>query len=1467
MLLAVAPVGPEFLVNSTTFGPQNDSSVATDAAGDFVTTWQSYFQDGSANGIYAQRYNAAGATQGGEVRVNTFTTNNQTAPAVAMDNAGDFVITWQSYGQDGSGDGVYAQRYDAAGAKQGSEFRVNTYTAQNQILPAVAMDGAGDFVITWWSFGQDGSDYGVYAQRYNPAGVKQGGEFRVNSTTTGRQGYPAVAMDTGGDFVVAWQDSGPQVCNYYGCSPGPGDIYAQRYNPAGVKQGSEFRVNSTTANDQANAAVAMDTGGNFVVTWSGNGPGDVDGVFAQLYNSAGVKQGVEFRVNSTTANSQGGSVVAMDTGGNFVVTWSGNGPGDADGVFAQLYNSAGVKQGVEFRVNSTTANSQGPSVVAMDTDGDFVVTWEGYGRGGSDIYAQQYQQVSNPASVGDFVWNDANGNGIQDSGEAGVSGVKVQLLTTAGTQANSTVTDASGHYLFDNLRPGDSYYVQFSLPSGYILAPQDQGSDDSLDSDVDAFGRTPTITLGAGQTDLSVDAGLVKPASISGTLYNDSNGSGSRDAGEAGLGNWIVFLDANANGTLDPTEANATTGANGSYSLTGLRPGSSKLQFMNQIHWSPTTSVDGFLVVNLTVGQALTGVDFGERTSVPLVSATKAGAEFRVNTTTAGNQELAKNAMDQNGNFVVVWDGPDSNLAGIYAQRYNATGQKQGNEFRVNTYTTNQQDFANVKMDHSGNFIIAWESTLQDGDQDGIYVQRYDATGAKVGSEFRANTLTAGSQEDPQIAFDAAGNFIIAWSDSQNDGSGWGIYAQRYNADGSKNGAQFRVNIYTSSDQRKPAIAIDDAGDFAIAWQSKGQDGDDYGIYAQRYDPSGQAVGGEFRVNTTTALVQFFVNAAMDAVGNFIITWHSQSSDGSGTNAFAQRYDASGVPQGSEFRLNTYTNDNQLNVYVAMDAGGDFVATWQSFYQDGSGSGIYGQRYNAAGLKEGSEFRANSTTADNQVNDSVSMDTNGDFVVTWQTNGPDQCSYYGCYPGPGDIYAQRYVTNKPPTTTGISNITLSSGAPDTLVDLFSAFADDIDPDNKLIYTLRGNTNPSLFTSTAIDSVSGKLTLAYAPNATGFSNITLRATDTGGLFVETTFAVTIQPAAFPLVVNGADPNDNIVLKQSGTDVMVWINHDPASDPADITRTLASITSISVNGGLGDDTLTLDFTNGNPIPAGGLFVNGGGNDTINFIGTGAPGRPGVAAVSGSLTLTGGNITLVSDANGLSVTVSNDAVVNFATSQHLAALTLADNAKATLAADGGHFIRTSTFSIAPTATFDLTDNDLILQADAASRAAVLAAISNFVKIGRNNGAWTGVGGITSSTAAAQPNHLTGLPIALNDKGAGTPLYTTFDGVAVDNNAILVKYSWNGDADLSGKIDSDDYFQIDNGFVLKLTGYRNGDFDFNNAVDADDYFLIDKAFVGQTSVLAANVLASRSSSKTADKNVRATARHRTGRHHQKGH
>src|SRR5882762_383698 len=151
------PLGPEFRVNTYTTGAQGFPAVASDASGNFVVVWHSPQQDGSSYGAFGQRYASSGAPLGPEFRVNTFTTSNQFGPAVASDASGNFVVVWTSQYQDGSAFGIFGQRYTSTGTPAGSEFRVNTYTTAYQAFPHIGTDPAGDFVVVWGSNGQDGS--------------------------------------------------------------------------------------------------------------------------------------------------------------------------------------------------------------------------------------------------------------------------------------------------------------------------------------------------------------------------------------------------------------------------------------------------------------------------------------------------------------------------------------------------------------------------------------------------------------------------------------------------------------------------------------------------------------------------------------------------------------------------------------------------------------------------------------------------------------------------------------------------------------------------------------------------------------------------------------------------------------------------------------------------------------------------------------------------------------------------------------------------------------------------------------------------------------------------------------------------------------------------------------------------------------------------------------------------------------
>lgn len=181
------------------------------------------------------------------------------------------------------------------------------------------------------------------------------------------------------------------------------------------------------------------------------------------------------------------------------------------------------------------------------------------------------------ASIGDFVWLDSNKNGVQDAGEAGVSGVSVSLLDANGSVVKTILTDANGKYLFTNLEPGD-YSVSFVIPSGYTLSLKDVG-DNAKDSDVASDGRTIKTTLDPGENDLTWDMGIyVTPASLGDYVWFDDDNDGIQDAGEKPAASiHVILYGESCGGTI---LAETDTKADGSYKFDNLAPGKYTVKFI-----------------------------------------------------------------------------------------------------------------------------------------------------------------------------------------------------------------------------------------------------------------------------------------------------------------------------------------------------------------------------------------------------------------------------------------------------------------------------------------------------------------------------------------------------------------------------------------------------------------------------------------------------------------------------------------------------------------------------------------------------------------------------------------------------------------------------------------------------------------------------------------------------------------------
>jgi len=322
--------------------------------------------------------------------------------------------------------------------------------------------------------------------------------------------------------------------------------------------------------------------------------------------------------------------------------------------------------------------------------------------------------------------------------------------------------------------------------------------------------------------------------------------------------------------------------------------------------------------------------------------------EFLVNQTTAGNQKSPDVAADNQGNFIVVWQGPgpsEHNGDDIFAQMFDPNGVSLANEFRVNSYTDNEQLDPAVAINNSGNFIVVWESINIPGDQKkkrSICAQLFDSSGSAVGSEFVVNDELS-KHRHPDVTIDNEGKFIVVWVRESTQKSVW---IRHFEANGSAPYPSSKVNDdFDFTSLTYPSVAIDDLGNYVIAWDGHKDTSEEDDIYLKIYDPNHTPLNEkQLLVNSYQVGAQTEPDVAVNNQGQFVIVWQSKDvNEEIATDIYAQRFNESGSPIGNEFRLNTCLTDRQEDPAVVLSDAGYFVTVWESYGQDDSRYGIFGQ--------------------------------------------------------------------------------------------------------------------------------------------------------------------------------------------------------------------------------------------------------------------------------------------------------------------------------------------------------------------------------------------------------------------------------------------------------------------------------------------------------------------------------------------
>jgi protocatechuate 3,4-dioxygenase beta subunit len=489
----------------------------------------------------------------------------------------------------------------------------------------------------------------------NGNGVQDSGEQGVDGATVSLK-------DSDGNVVgtVVTHDGGQ-----YSFTVDPGTYTVSVAPPAGYS--------FTAAGKGGNGALDSDVNGAGEATVTLAAGENNPNIDAGVYRPASLSQIVWFdadrdgRLNNGEAGAAGVKVVLLDGSGNPV-------PGaiaytDASGHY-QFTNLAPGNYSVQFDKTSlpagydfTTAAQGGPGGVGSDADTGTGKTAQVTLASGDDITLRA-GLVIQQATLGDRVWEDKNGNGVQDSGEAGIVGVKVDLKDENGNVVKTTTTGADGKYSF-TVDPG-KYSISVTAPSGMTATGQHTGAD-GVDSDINGSGQSDLVTLAAGQTNNNVDAGFYKGATLGDKVWTDTNRNGVQDSGEAGVaGVKVLLLDASGN----PTGATATTDSSGNYSFTNLKPGTYSVQF------DKTSLPAGYVFTNADQGSddakdSDADVNTGKTSQVTLQSGAvnhDLDAGLVVVQAKLGDRVWE----DSNGNG--VQDNGEAGISGVTVQLKNAAG-------------------------------------------------------------------------------------------------------------------------------------------------------------------------------------------------------------------------------------------------------------------------------------------------------------------------------------------------------------------------------------------------------------------------------------------------------------------------------------------------------------------------------------------------------------------------------------------------------------------------------------------------------------------------------------------------------------------------------------------------------------------------------------------------------------------------
>ena len=664
--------------------------------------------DGDRGGIFGRIYDETLTPITSEFLVNTLTSDWQSKSNVASASNGNFMAIWhQSNGY------VEGQIFNASGDKLGSQFTVQE--GFNGLSDVVA-DSAGNFWVV--STVNNGSGY---INKYSNTG-----ELLVDSKVYQSDVVafdPVITALSDGRILIGWYD---------GQNTSGSDIYGQFVTAAGELDGDPFMVNTTLAENQSSQAIAGLSSGGFVVTWQSLlQDGDLAGIYARVFDKAGVG-GSEIAVNTLTSGNQVKSYVTARSDGGFVVGWV-----DAKApqqVYVQSYAADGTAQGANQAVSIDdvlTVNDSTNIEFTELTDGSLVAAWDAW-KGSRNIYGRAFN-----------VQSDVVDPPVVEPPSKRIG------FTSGITQLNSATTSG------DQINPSIA-----SLPGNqFVMTWSDRASNDGDRGGI--FGRIYDETLTPITSEFLVN-----------TLTSDWQSKSN--VASASNGNFMAIWHQ-SNGYVEGQIFNASGDKLGSQFT--VQEG------FNGLSDVVADSAGNFWVVS-TVNNGSGYINKYSNTGELLV-------DSKVYQSDVVAFDPVITALSD-GRILIGWyDGQNTSGSDIYGQFVTAAGELDGDPFMVNTTLAENQSSQAIAGLSSGGFVVTWQSLLQDGDLAGIYARVFDKAGVG-GSEIAVNTLTSGNQVKSYVTARSDGGFVVGWVDAKAPQQ---VYVQSYAADGTAQGANQAVSI------------------------------------------------------------------------------------------------------------------------------------------------------------------------------------------------------------------------------------------------------------------------------------------------------------------------------------------------------------------------------------------------------------------------------------------------------------------------------------------------------------------------------------------------------------------------------------------------------------------------------------------------------------------------------------------------